>query len=319
MAYIRLGPARPIEMKLSRRLHFVHFCLPLFVASAIFCGHAQAAYGQLAHDCGHGVTLRLSAQSPAQGGLLELTVASAAELEDLKGAWAGNPLPFWEVGERTRHALLGVDLERAPGKYDLAIDAKGADGAAVTCDASVTVREGHFAIESLHVANQFVDVSPEDRERADKESARLHEIYSQTTPERLWHGAFRMPLAGVKSGRNFGTRRVLNGEPRSPHTGLDMPAPAGTKVLAPQAGRVVLAENLFFAGNTVVLDHGLGVYTLYGHLQSINVHVGDDVIAGSILGRVGSTGRVTGPHLHWALVVNGARVNPLRIVALGVR
>jgi hypothetical protein len=200
--------ARPIEMKLPRRLRFVHFCLPLFVASAIFCGHSQAAHGQLAHDCGHGVTLRLSAQSPAQGGLLELTVASAAELEDLKGAWAGNPLPFWAVGERTRHALLGVDLERAPGKYDLALDAKGADGAAVTCDASVTVREGRFAIESLHVANQFVDVSPEDRERADKESARLHEIYSQTTPERLWHGAFRMPLAGVKSGRNFDEARL---------------------------------------------------------------------------------------------------------------
>lgn len=271
------------------------------------------------HDCGHGVSLLLTSQTPAQGGLLELTLTSSSPLDDLKGDWAGNPLPFWKVGEHTLHALVGVDLERAPGKYDLAVAANVAGSEPFSCKATVSVKDGHFAVESLHVAGQFVDLSPEDRDRADKESARLHEIFAQVTPDRLWQGSFRMPLVGVHNGHNFGRRRVLNGEPRSPHTGLDMPAPSGTRVYAPQRGRVVLAENLFFSGNTIVLDHGLGLYTFYGHLQSINVAVGDVVNVGAVIGRVGSTGRATGPHLHWSLVVNQARVNPLQIVALGVR
>lgn len=98
---------------------------------------------------------------------------------------------------------------------------------------------------------------------------------------------------------NFGRRRILNGQPRSPHTGLDLPAAQGTLVHAAQRGRVVLAENLFFTGNTVILDHGLGLYTLYGHLKSMSVAVGGVVEVGTILGRVGATGRATGPHLHW--------------------
>ena len=128
-----------------------------------------------------------------------------------------------------------------------------------------------------------------------------------------------MPLDGNKTGHNFGKRRVLNGKPMSPHTGLDISAPAGTPIHAAQRGRVVLADNLFFSGNTVIVDHGLGVYTFYGHMKSINVAEGDDVNAGAVVGKVGATGRATGPHLHWTLVVDGARVNPLGIVWLGPR
>ena len=130
----------------------------------------------------------------------------------------------------------------------------------------------------------------------------------------MWRGKFRIPLDGVTSGANFGRRRVLNGQASSPHTGVDFPAPTGTPVHAAQAGRVVLAEPLFFAGNTVVLDHGLGIYTLYGHLSQINVKVGDELLPGEILGKVGATGRVTGPHLHWGLSINHSRVNALQIV-----
>ena len=110
--------------------------------------------------------------------------------------------------------------------------------------------------------------------------------------------------------------RILNGNPGSPHGGADFPAVTGTPVHAAQRGNVALAEELFFSGNTVVLDHGLGIYTFYGHLSEIDVKAGDALEAGAVLGKVGATGRVTGPHLHWGLTVERARVNPLLLVKL---
>lgn len=273
---------------------------------------AQAAATK---ECGNGVTLALTAPAAPQGGLLLLSVSGTAPINDLKANWGDKPLPFWEDAKHVQHALLGVDLERAPGKYDLDISSE-TQGDKLSCSATVDVRVGHFAIESLKVAPGFVELSPEDRARADKESQRTHEIFAQVTPERLWTGKFRIPLTRNRSGHNFGKRRVLNGQASAPHTGLDIPAPAGTPIHASQRGRVVLADNLFFSGNTVIVDHGLGVYTFYGHMKSVNVAEGDEVNAGTVLGLVGATGRATGPHLHWSLVVNGARVNPLSIVNL---
>jgi len=144
----------------------------------------------------------------------------------------------------------------------------------------------------------------------------LREIFDRVTPERLWNGRFRVPLDGVTSGTNFGKRRILNGNPGSPHGGVDLPGTTGTPVHAAQHGKVVLAEELFFAGKAVVLDHGLGIYTLYGHLSQIDVEVGDTLETGAVLGKVGATGRVTGPHLHWGLTIQRARVNPLQLVKL---
>jgi murein DD-endopeptidase MepM/ murein hydrolase activator NlpD len=168
----------------------------------------------------------------------------------------------------------------------------------------------------LQVEKQFVEPSPEQIKRANEERQKLRDIFDRVTPERLWDGEFRVPLDGVTTGSNFGKRRILNGNPGSPHSGADFPAATGTPVHATQRGRVVLAEELFFSGNTVVLDHGLGIYTFYGHLSEIDAKVGDELEAGAVLGKVGATGRVTGPHLHWGLTVERARVNPLLLVRL---
>jgi murein DD-endopeptidase MepM/ murein hydrolase activator NlpD len=279
---------------------------------------AAQAKTWLSQDCGNGVSLRLSPPAASQGSLLQAEVRSAAPLSGIDAKWAAHAVPFWPDARRAnvQRALVGVDLERKAGEYELSFAAQLPGGEQLSCTSRVTVKGGKFAIENLKVAPEFVEPNPKDIERADKERQRLRELFGTSTPERLWRGSFRLPLPGAKNARNFGRRRMLNGQPGSPHTGVDFPAPAGTLIHASQRGRVVLAENLFFSGNTVVLDHGLGVYTFYGHLISMSVKVGDLVSAGAILGHVGATGRVTGPHLHWGLTVNQARVNPLQIVGL---
>jgi murein DD-endopeptidase MepM/ murein hydrolase activator NlpD len=212
--------------------------------------------------------------------------------------------------------LLGVDLEKAPGQYQAKITGQATGAEAFRCAVPVLVSAGKFPTENLKVEKQFVEPDPEQLARAKAETEKLRAIFSTVTPERLWQGAFRAPLDGVTTGGNFGRRRVLNGQPGSPHSGVDFPAPTGTPIHAAQAGRVVLAEPLFFSGNTVVVDHGFGIYTFYGHLSAFTVKAGEMVKAGEELGKVGATGRVTGPHLHWGLTVDRERVNALQIVKL---
>lgn len=293
-------------------------------ACVVLVGLLLLATAARAEDCGSGVELRLSAPDAAQGTLLLAEVRSAKPLGEVAGKWNERDVPFWEerdkdhgaTSEDVRQALVGIDLEKAAGKYDFAVAGQLQSGERVSCRATVEVKEGHFATENLTVKKQFVEPNPEQEARAAAETKRLREIYDRVTPERLWDGPFREPLDGEFKGSNFGKRRVLNGHPGTPHGGVDFPAPTGTPVHASQKGRVVLAEELFFSGNTVIVDHGLGIYTFYCHFSKIDSKVGDEVVAGTVLGKVGATGRVTGPHLHWGLSVQRARVNALELLSV---
>jgi murein DD-endopeptidase MepM/ murein hydrolase activator NlpD len=295
------------------RMRFIVTCLA--VSAALL---PIAATAKEAGTCTAGTTLRLSAPQTSQGSLLLFDIKSTKPLAEVQGDWEGRSVPIWQeaAGEKQRKGLLAVDLEKAPGEYELKITGQTADGGKVSCSAMVAVKKGLFATEKLQVEKQFVEPNPEQIKRANEERQKLRDIFDHVTPERLWDGEFRVPLDGVTTGSNFGKRRILNGNPGSPHTGVDFPAVTGTPVYAAQRGRVALAEELFFAGNAVVLDHGLGIYTFYGHLSEIDVKVGDDLEAGAVLGKVGATGRVTGAHLHWGLTVERARVNPLLLVKL---
>jgi murein DD-endopeptidase MepM/ murein hydrolase activator NlpD len=275
------------------------------------------------HDCGHNITLHLSSPDPTQGSLLLLELRTATQpVAEIKATWDNRQIPFWQESKPDEksagiwRALLGVDLELKPDNYPFTLTAKTESAEEIPCSASIDVKEGKFATESLKVAPNFVQPDPEQLARAEAERQRLRAIFATITPERLWDGTFRYPLAEITAGSNFGKRRILNGQAGSPHGGVDFPAPAGTPVYAAQRGRVVLAEPLYFSGNTVVLDHGLGLYTFYGHFESIAVQAGDLVDTGALLGKVGATGRVTGPHLHWAATANRARTNPLQLISL---
>jgi murein DD-endopeptidase MepM/ murein hydrolase activator NlpD len=286
-------------------------------------------------NCTQNVELRLTAANSTQGGLLLAEIRSADPLTDVAGTWDEKSVPFWQESTATaegkaakgsarpnavdlHRALVGVDLEKPAGTYNFAASAKTAAGDAVACKAAIVVKAGKFPTERLKVAPNFVEPNPEQLAKAEEDRKKLREIFATVTPEKLWQGRFRIPLDGATTGGNFGRRRVLNGTASSPHTGVDFPALTGTPVHAAQRGRVVLAEELYFSGNTVVIDHGLGVYTLYGHFSEIDVKPGEEVEAGAIIGKVGATGRVTGPHLHWGLTVDRARVNALGIVALSL-
>ena len=269
--------------------------------------------------------LKLSAPQASQGSLILAVVRSQKAMREVTGKWNERNIYFWRgdssvavrggVHTYQSQALLGVDLEKAPGDYEFSVSATMENGEHAECTAALTVRAGKFATESLTVQKQFVEPNEQQAQRAVAEQEKLRQIFDHITPEKLWHGPFRLPLTGGVRGTNFGKRRILNGQLRSPHTGADFPAPTGTPIHATQSGRVVVAEELYFSGNTVIIDHGLGVYSLYGHLSATDVAVGDAVKAGAVIGKVGATGRVTGPHLHWGVTVNKARVNPIQLVS----
>src|SRR5229473_4641518 len=297
----------------KRRMFFALVCLA--ATAALLPAGAMA---KEAGTCTPGTTLRLSAPEASQGSLLLIELKSAKPLAEVQGDWDGRSVPLWRevASEAQRKGLLAVDLEKVPGEFELKVTGQTMSGEKISCNAKVTVRKGLFATEKLQVGKQFVEPSPEQIKRAEEERQKLRDIFDRVTPERLWDGKFRIPLDGVTTGTNFGRRRILNGNPGSPHGGVDLPGATGTPVHAAQRGKVVLAEELFFSGNTGVVDHGLGIYTFYGHISEIDVKVGDAVETGAVLGKVGATGRVTGPHLHWGLTVERARVNPLLLVTL---
>jgi murein DD-endopeptidase MepM/ murein hydrolase activator NlpD len=209
---------------------------------------------------------------------------------------------------------VGIDLDAAPGTYPISIDA-GPSHSAVHKSYSLVVAPKKFATRKLTVDENFVNPPASMQERISRESALLADLWQRSTPARLWNGPFVRPVP-QEANSAFGTRSIFNGQPRSAHSGADFLSPAGTPIKAPNAGQVVLAEDLYYSGNTVIIDHGLGLYSLFAHLSAIDVRKGVAVATGDVVGKVGATGRVTGPHLHWMVRVGGARVDPLALLEL---
>ena len=216
-------------------------------------------------------------------------------------------------------ALLGLDLEIPAGVVDWRIAVQEPGRPARAAEGSLPVGRREFSVQRLTLPTGMVDLDPDTERRALAETERMQTLYRTITPERLWRGAFTRPVGGAVPGTGFGSRRVINGKPRAPHTGIDFAADRGTPVMAVNAGRVALVGDFFFPGRLVILDHGLGLYTLYMHLDTVAVRDDERVERGQALGTVGATGRATGPHLHFGALMNGARIDPAVLLDLRLR
>lgn len=216
-------------------------------------------------------------------------------------------------------ALVGVDIESDATLIPVravAIDRRGISTFAWLPLTVVSPPDPELPPEELSLPAQMV--TPKDPallKRIREERRLLRELYAGRNASPGWEG-FSYPLVDVSHGTPFGRRRLLNGKTGSLHTGLDLRAAEGTPVLAAAAGRVALARDLYYTGLTVVLDHGDGFFTLYAHLRSIECRPGELLRRGDFLGEVGSTGRSTGPHLHWSVMLRGNRVDPAAVVSL---
>jgi len=259
----------------------------------------------------------LSRTDAKQGAVVVLTIRSDAALASAAAEFEGHTAVL-ERGASTKmfRGLVGVDFESKTGPASLKIEAEGLCGDRHTTVREIDVRSGKFSVETLTVAPEYVEPPASELERIREDQEKVARVWKSGEAERRWSGPFRLPVDAPVREKSFGSRRVFNGESRSPHSGLDLAAHTGQEVDAPAAGRVALAENLYFSGGTIILDHGAGLFTSYFHLSRIDVKVGDVVAAGDRIGAVGATGRATGPHLHWSAKVDGARINPLGLLQL---
>jgi murein DD-endopeptidase MepM/ murein hydrolase activator NlpD len=284
--------------------------LPLTLASALLSIASQVLAAQTA-----AIDTAIVARAMQPGEVVRLDVTCACEPASARATAFGREVPLFPVpGSKVWRGLVGIDVEVAPGKYPIHVTVTRAGEPPLTSTRDLAVVAKRFPTRRLTVAAQFVDPPAAEVERIQTEARRLQKLFATVTPRLLWDGAIQLPLDTTPSG-SFGMRSIFNGQARSPHGGADFPSPTGAPIAAPAGGAIVLAEELYFTGNTVVIDHGLGLYSLMAHMSRMDVKVGDTVKQGQTVGLVGATGRVTGPHLHWAVRLGGARIDPLSLVA----
>ena len=215
----------------------------------------------------------------------------------------------------TSEGLLGIDLSTTPGTYEIKIMATDGSDNNYSSLFFLKIVKGVFRTQKLSLPPSMVDLDAKTLQRVNNEANRLKALFQTFRDARMWKGAFISPLDG-KISSTFGMERIINGKRRSSHTGIDLESNAGMPVLASNTGKVALVDDLFFSGKSVILDHGWGFFSMYFHLSEAQVKEGDTVSRGEVVGWVGSTGRSTGPHLHWAIRMNQARVDPLSLLKL---
>jgi len=237
------------------------------------------------------------------------TVAVKNVVGPVEGTFRGKRLHFNPAG-KTFKAIIGIDLNQEPGNYPLEIMINGKK-----LRKNIRIVKKKYPVQRLTLPEGMVTLSPENEARAERELQKIAAIWPVDSV-RIWSGNFINPLPGKEIGTQFGLSRIINNIPKNSHSGVDVTADEGEPVLAPNDGVVVLVDDQFFSGHSVVLDHGQGIYTMFFHLSKINVRYGQAVLKGETIALVGSTGRATGAHLHWGVRLQGAKVDPLELIHL---
>lgn len=254
----------------------------------------------------------LSSNEISQGGVIHIKILQQ-DNNVPKVEWMGRKISLlYRADRKFFEGFIAADLEEEPGTYTLNILFKSPGTATLI---PVKVVEKDYGVRKLTLPENQVNLNKKDLDRANREKKIMDQLWGASRPSPFWESPFLMPLDSNIIGP-FGRRSIINDQPRSPHTGVDLRGKKGTPVTASNSGRVVLTGNHFFTGNTVVIDHGAGIISMYFHLDEINVNRSDNISRGDVLGTVGSTGRVTGPHLHWGIRINGLRVDPGSLVEL---
>jgi len=243
------------------------------------------------------------------------TVIVTGSLTALHAKWMGHEIVFFPSGQYLWYGLAGVDVEAKPGSYKLELEAVLPDGQSTYDERDVLVQAAHYKTESLRVPDRFVQPDAETLRRIEAERKIKDAAFSHETTAPEWSGTFVAPIDSTVS-EGFGTRRTFNGKLASVHRGLDYHAKPGSPVTAANSGEVVLAQELFYEGNCVIIDHGQQFMTLYMHLSRLDVSEGEKVKKGQEIGLSGATGRATGPHLHTAVRWQGAYLDPAQLWAL---
>lgn len=244
------------------------------------------------------------------GGVAVITLGKIGDHAQPPLAWLGE-LPVLVTADRGLwHAVVGLPLSMRPGKHELTI--KTGDKTKIR---AFRVKTKRYPEQRITIEDKGkVELSPENEARAVREIATIKQLKLHWREEKNTDLEFMLPATGRLSG-NFGLRRYFNGEARSPHAGLDVAVASGTPVKASAQGQVLAVDDYFFNGKTVFVDHGNGLITMYCHLDQFDVQTGDTVNKGQLLGLSGQTGRATGPHLHWSVILNGAMVDPQLFLA----
>lgn len=253
-----------------------------------------------------GGSLEVWPEVPAQGRPFLVKACPGGQVKGAEVSFLGRRAPLAQAPGGCWVGPAGVDLDGRPGQALLRV----LDGERVLLSRTITVKAKGYGTRHIKVDDKFMELKPEDLARHQEETAKQKEVYASRLPQMLWNGGWIMPLDSQVVGF-FGVRSVVNGQPRSAHGGMDLRGGVGTPVKAPAVGRVALVLDTYFSGLLVLIDHGLGVVSGYRHLSRAMVEQGQVVQPGQVIGLVGASGRVTGPHLHFDVRLAGARVDPL--------
>ena len=252
-----------------------------------------------------------------QGSPIFFTVELERPARRVSGTFLNKPLTF--LAEKTDgkvwHALGGAGLDTQPGSYNVEITAALASGRSAHISKPLTIAPGDFKTGDINVPENYVNPNETEQKQIAADEAMKKRAYDRRTPRILWSGDFAKPVSAAPT-PTFGESRILNEERTSLHTGTDYPTREGTPVSASNSGIVVLTRDLFYEGNTVILDHGQGLFTVYLHLSRIDVKEGDHVDKGQRIGLSGASGRVTGPHVHFGVRNNGEWLDPVQLLSL---